>query len=317
MAEQFNDPFPPFFDDAGEILSDGFIGFFASGTMVEKNTYPTAAGADATDENDNPVPLGADGRTEVPVFTEDGSYKIILYDSGMVQLQEFDPYITPNSQLQTFQPGFTYNKNDRVRFDDDDLLYVSLKDNNTTVPVVGADWSKYLLLREWNTLENYPIGAAVTYTDNFIYTANTVNNGKIPPDNPTEWNSITGSLLASGLLQYVAADTGEKVVTGLAFQPVSIKLSAIASDTANNYIATCFGYANSNSDQGSIGAAVDDDPDVLSFNDTSNFLTVKNADGLGPYQLHLDSFDSNGFTFSFVGSIPALGTLNIIWSVEG
>jgi hypothetical protein len=85
--------FTQFFDDAGDPLENGFLGFYVAGTTsTPKATY---ADKDQTIPNSNPVELDAAGRC--PSVFGVGLYRVILYERNPVtglpgtQIQVFDP----------------------------------------------------------------------------------------------------------------------------------------------------------------------------------------------------------------------------------
>jgi hypothetical protein len=78
-AYQFYNPAPVFFDLLGtQIAKNGTLEFYnAGGTTTERNTWSDPG---LTTLNTNPVLLGPDARTEVPIFL-DGDYTVVLKNS--------------------------------------------------------------------------------------------------------------------------------------------------------------------------------------------------------------------------------------------
>lgn len=73
---QFYNPAPVFFDLLGtQLAANGTLEFYnAGGTTTTRNTWADSA---KTTLNTNPVQLGPDARTEVPIFL-DGDYTVVL-----------------------------------------------------------------------------------------------------------------------------------------------------------------------------------------------------------------------------------------------
>lgn len=81
------DAFAQFSDGNGEPLVDGFLRFTQSGTNnTDKTTYKDV---NLTIANANPVALDGEGRC--PNVFGSGTYQVRLFDSGMQQIQVFDP----------------------------------------------------------------------------------------------------------------------------------------------------------------------------------------------------------------------------------
>lgn len=78
-AYQFYNPAPVFFDLLGtQIAANGTLEFYnAGGTTTPRNTWSDPA---LTTLNTNPVQLGPDARSEVPIFC-DGDYTVVLKNS--------------------------------------------------------------------------------------------------------------------------------------------------------------------------------------------------------------------------------------------
>lgn len=69
--------FNQWFDDNGDPLNAGTIDAYEAGTLIRKDTFPSAAGTPGT-ENANPIVLGSAGRKHV--FLEEGVYDFVLKD---------------------------------------------------------------------------------------------------------------------------------------------------------------------------------------------------------------------------------------------
>ncbi len=319
MAIRLESPFLQEFDNDGELLANGYYHFFDTSGQ-EQDTYPTAGGPDATDANDNPLLLGADGRPTVPIFTLDADYTISLLDSTMDVIAGPLLYVPFSSQTEDYIEGDTYNLNDVVRFDPDDQLYVSLVDANATSPesAPNANWSLYKLLRVWNGDESYLVDQPVIYTDNIIYTSLVANTGVIPLGNPTEWQSSSTPFVASGSLSLVAADAGfSQVVSSLDFTPTSLKIYAIGTD-GSTYRAAAYGYANSPGDEGSVGDFVASTGANGIYNSSSLLIKLESdAVPTDTYEITLTSFNSDGFQLQVELVASAMDNVELIWEAEG
>ena len=84
---------PPGFqweDNSGDPLNGGLIESYVAGTSTAKDTYPTAADADAgTNPNANPVVLDSAGRAQIWLATGQ-LYKIVVKTSASVTIATYD-----------------------------------------------------------------------------------------------------------------------------------------------------------------------------------------------------------------------------------
>lgn len=297
-ATQYISPFTPNFDDDGNLLVEGFLSFFERGTMDPKDTFPTQS-TTATDPNDELIPLDGAGRPIVPIFTE-GVYKVVQYNAALEIVGEIDPYVTPpESAFVDYEEGVTYDKGDKVRSAVNTFLYISLKDSNTTNPIIepNADWTRYRLIRAWNSLETYDDESVVVYTDGLLYVSlgdGNINN--IPDEVPASWKPQfeTGGtpLIDSGVLTILAPGSTTVEVTGLAFIPT--KLDAFSTGP-NDVISSGFTDGVTSSE---------------AFLNISTTPTAGVTSELSP-GITLASFETNGFILN-VG--PLTDTLYLQWT---
>ncbi len=78
--------------NSGEIVPAGLLNFYEAGTLVRKDTYPSAAGGSA---NTNPVELDGNGRALI-YLDNDGAYDIVFTDAdGEVEFWSLESYVSP------------------------------------------------------------------------------------------------------------------------------------------------------------------------------------------------------------------------------
>lgn len=88
MANRLVGPGITYLDDNGSPLSGGLLYFYESGSSsTAKATYSDSS---LTSANANPVVLDSAGRVNGEVFG-DGAYRLIIKDSGGVEINTFDP----------------------------------------------------------------------------------------------------------------------------------------------------------------------------------------------------------------------------------
>lgn len=91
MAYRVVEPLRPFFDDQGRILSGGELRFYEAGTLTAKSVYGDSG---LTVNNGSTVALDSAGRPNVDVWGS-GSYRVRVYDSAGVLIEEADPVTDP------------------------------------------------------------------------------------------------------------------------------------------------------------------------------------------------------------------------------
>jgi hypothetical protein len=91
MAYRVVDPLRPFFDNQGRILSGGELRFYEAGTTTPKSVY---ADQDLSVDNGSTIALDSAGRPDDDVWGA-GSYRVRVYDSAGVLIEEADPVSDP------------------------------------------------------------------------------------------------------------------------------------------------------------------------------------------------------------------------------
>jgi len=188
---RFLDAFTQYFDSSGNVLEEGLLFFYESGTNTPKSTFKDV---NETTPNTHPVKLTGGGR--VPDIFYTGSAKVVLHDKNNVQIDEADPVTGTNSSgaLGTDWDAITsFNKENVVRFNS--VLYSSLINNNQNNNPASTPtaWSRFDLLVRWNTEEEYGQGDPVI-RNGILYTSNTAaNKGNDPALDAVSWKSLINS----------------------------------------------------------------------------------------------------------------------------
>jgi len=315
MALLFLDIFDPQMDGDGNPLSGGKLEFFEpDGSAVQKDTYPTEEDeAAATNANPNPVFYGDDGYLPIPIILQESNYRIELRDSADTLLGVTDPYVPPYLTSDDFIAGTSYDINDTVRYDVDDNLYVSLKDGNIETPAIGENWSQTQDIRVWNSLETYDEGMPVIYIDGLIYTSLQGSNlNNIPPDSDTFWQTYQ-SFIRSDYVAFLSSQGGDTiVVTGVGFEPTYLAVYAVGEENTDDYVATCFGFANSSSDRSAAGSSIDETNTRLNTSG-AHVVALEQGPGGDRFRIDLQSFDTDGFTLFIVNDTPAMDNAYLLW----
>jgi len=104
-AYQFYNPAPVFFDLLGtQIAANGSLEFYnAGGTTTERDTW---SDPDLTTLNTNPIPLGPDARSPVPIFC-DGDYTVVLKNSlgAVIATNQLISGSTAGASIPALQTG--------------------------------------------------------------------------------------------------------------------------------------------------------------------------------------------------------------------
>lgn len=196
MPTRSVNPTPQYFDNAGNILVDGKMFYFQSGTNDALDTF---ADEILSIPNPQPVPLTADGR--LPNVWFDGSAKQILTGTlvinGSPQTDQTiwtrDPVGGANvtGQFSSFNILISYSINDIVE-GSDGLFYISLvnanQGNDPTVPS-PTKWSEFRVRHVYNAFEVYNIGNIVQDAPGNLWRSVTNSNvGNTPAsDGGTNW----------------------------------------------------------------------------------------------------------------------------------
>ena len=180
------DPVPQYLDSSGLPLAGGLMYYYDSGTTTLKNTYSDSAESIA---NTNPVVLDAAGR--LPSVFYSGAARQVLKTSADVQLWERDPVssIDAASFGASWDSLTVFSVNAVVSYND--KLYVSIANTNqNNIPASDAtNWTRFDLVKRWNTNETYDVRDPVIGTDATIYLSVTSNNQGNDPttDGGSNW----------------------------------------------------------------------------------------------------------------------------------
>lgn len=242
MAIRLSNPVPQHFDKGTNApLSGGQMFFFEPGsTVTPKDTFTDDTEATA---NANPVILDANGKE--PSIFGNGSYNVVLraapISPATVGVQQWarDPVqFTTEAGIgfSDWDSGVTYSISDIVR-GSDSLFYVSITDSNTNNDPTDPspdDWTQFLLLKIWNTLEQYLTGDVVISPEGKRYTAVQSTIGENPDNDSdsSDWEMfdnirITGNTISStdtnGDINLDPNGTGELLTNGelIGLAPVS------------------------------------------------------------------------------------------------
>lgn len=197
--------FYQFFDDEGDVLSQGWLKFLEPSTNnTPKNTY---VDENLTIANANPLQLSAAGR--MPDAFGTGKYRIVSY--------KYDPAdpLNPGEQVQVKDPvqaegttsggagGFeawdnavTYQLNDIVEHNN--LLYRSLiVDNIGNNPTIETTlWEQVDFIRYWNAAISYGAGDLVYYSDNLYLSLQASNQNYNPVIRMDYWRAVATGIEA-------------------------------------------------------------------------------------------------------------------------
>jgi hypothetical protein len=226
--KQYTNPVPQYFDNDGDILSAGSIGYYENGsTTTKKNTY----NADGGVLNKNPVVLSAEGR--LPQVWGDGLYTVICRkkpvspytdpeDGEVVWTRHGYEFATSDGQFGDWNANENYDLND-IRKYNGDYYQSEVSGNIGNVPSVSTDkWSQIAFLGYWN--EDKPDGYAndaIVIKNGYLYRSLSANNTADPEvsgwENLTFNNEIIGDLEVTGTItsasQIVALKTSNQTVT--------------------------------------------------------------------------------------------------------
>lgn len=172
-----------YFDDSGNILADGKIHFYESGTTVRKNTF---SDINMSIPNQNPVVLYADGRQPNIFFS--GVARAVLETKDGVIVETRDPVGETSSMFgEQWIPTRLYSAN-QVAQGSDGQLYISLINSNIgNNPLTSPGAWSLLYSIEWNAGFTYKEGAVVTYTGGIMYQSLQNDNLNHEPDADDGW----------------------------------------------------------------------------------------------------------------------------------
>lgn len=241
-----------YFDDSGNILPNGYIDFFESGTTTRKNTYKNV---NETIPNTNPVQLEADGRQPNIFFT--GSAKAVLKDSSGVIIKTLDPVgeTSVDSAFSAWNSAATYSTGDVVT-GSDGLYYVSIvnanQGNDPAANANPAEWTQVEFIEAWNTNTTYSINDIVKGSNGALYRSATNNNTANDPigDAAVNWIAVVtrealgvdiinkGTILAGNgtVPTKLTVGTNDQVLTADSAEATGLKWADVP-DTARDYQA--------------------------------------------------------------------------------
>ena len=224
MSRSIN-PVPQYFDNSGNIIGNGLMFFFKSGTNAALDTF---ADSELTIKNTHPVVLDGAGRLP-PVFF-DGSSKQVLKDSDGVQIFERDPVGADNvtGSFSLYSSVTLYDVNDIVE-GSDGKFYISLVNSNQgSDPVTPSPtkWSEIRFIGVYNASETYAIGDVVQeatglmfrsiINDNLANTPGTDDGTKWLPVANNPWNNKSSAFAVLANKRYQIDASGGAVDASLA-----------------------------------------------------------------------------------------------------
>ena len=216
---RFVNPFDQYFDGAGDPLVGGKLQFLATGSETDLDTFMDA---NLTVANTNPVIL--DGAGRIPnIFLQEAAYKVRLFDSDDVQIDERDP-VGGESETGSFPVWDTatiYDVPDIVLASDGEFYQSITSGNQSNNPVTSPlNWTQVNFVPTWNANVTYASGEIALGSDGIIYSSLVGSNlGNDPVSNPTEWGP--SSLLGSNA-GFTTTQTVFKALSGSSIQTDTI-----------------------------------------------------------------------------------------------
>jgi hypothetical protein len=190
---RFANPVPKYTDASGNFMPYGLLYFYDSGTNSDKTTF---ADVNETIANTQPLLLNGDG--SVPNCFYSGSAKVVLITNAGTaaapingtQQWERDPVTSDavGAIGQAWDSQAIYNINSVAILDD--IFYVSITNanQNNNPSTTATAWTRWDLLKRWNTNETYNLGDPVIMTDLTLYISQSASNlGNNPTSSPTKW----------------------------------------------------------------------------------------------------------------------------------
>lgn len=225
-------PTPQFFDSSGDLLVNGKMFYFESGTNTPKTTF---SDVNQTIPNSNPVILTGDARLPNVFFS--GSVKQILTDKDDIQYWSRDPVTSADSSSfgANWNAITTFSKNEVVSFND--VLYVSIIDfnQNNNPGTTPTAWTQFDLVKRWNVNETYGLSDPVIASDFNIYiSTSSSNTGNDPTENLSVW-SASGNIFR-GALAYpsVTQSIPNSITTTLNFDSEEYDTDSFHDNSVNN-----------------------------------------------------------------------------------
>ncbi|PHS61792.1 MAG: hypothetical protein COB09_17140 [Thalassobium sp.] len=222
-ANRYLNPRPQYFDSSGNVVADGKLSFFDSGTTDPKNTF---SDINEDNANTNPVILSADGRVGNVFYS--GTARVILTDSADNQIFNIDNVgqSGSGSVFAVWNNAVEYGLDDIVQ-GSDRLYYRSLINGNIgTDPTSSAvQWEVLNFIRVWNINVTYTTGNIVQDDAGNLYKSLTgVNLGNDPTSSPTEWGSVSGAFPWTKLAETSPTSGSSFQVTGIPATALSVMI---------------------------------------------------------------------------------------------
>ena len=295
MTNRFNRPNTQYFDNSGNVLSGGKLRFKATGSDTLKDTYSDTALSSA---NTNPVVLDSSGR-HGNIFLN-GTYRVELLTSSDVQLWQRDPIgdDSTTSPWADWLSDRTYAIDDIVQGSDTNY-YRSVTANNVgnNPTSSAANWSKLVLVEEWNTNNGYSTNDIVTSSGK-LYRSTANSNSGNPPSGGTNW--AVGVQQAVSGTATIAASSGTHAITGVGFKPTTVVINAVAQDgSGSTWTASSTGNSSgtSNSDSNCVWSRVDGANHKAGLKGASIYFLSNNAVS-SEASGYISALGTDGFTIT-------------------
>lgn len=206
-----------YFNNSGEVLSAGYIQFYASGTSTPIDTYADAA---LTVENEWPLPLDAAGRQPNCFF--DGTAKAVLRSSAGVMISTADPVGETGTTFGSLWSSAEVYQIGDVVLADDGNYYESIQNSNQNnyPPDNAAWWEKLQFLATWNANVEYPDDAIVELNGILYTSQQAANLNHNPSTDVGTWWVPQGASIADEQL-FAASGTWTKQA-GVTFVQVEL-----------------------------------------------------------------------------------------------
>lgn len=172
-------------------LSRGQLFFYEPGTTTDKDVY---SDEDATTAYTNPIALDDIGFE--PDIWGIGAYRVVLKSSVDTSSRlQSDRTMTLSDRDDAFslwKSTTTYSAggNNIVTFSGKFYISIQAGNLNQAPSTQAAFWTKFHLLKQWNTNETYGAGSPIIDI-NIYYTAIDTTTGDTPATSPTKWRRHT------------------------------------------------------------------------------------------------------------------------------
>jgi hypothetical protein len=279
MADRYVNPRPQYYDNSGNILVQGKLWFYESGTTTPKTTY---ADVNETTANTNPVLLTGDGR--VPNVFYSGTARVILTDNATTDPFDVGSQIFDISNVGNFGSGTSfevwsnaveYNQGAIVEGSDGEY-YRSLVNNNIgNDPIsIATAWEQVSFISTWNTNVSYALGDVVKTSNGVLYRSLTSSNaGNDPALQTGDWATATETWIEldsrelSGQNSYtltgipdtakeIRVTVGSMTLSGAGDEPIRVRLFDDGTEVTTGYICWCKNWNGADTQTGFTGGFV-------------------------------------------------------------